>query len=62
MEFKKKSGRLDAETRNLQACQALGNPRNEEDILWAKAQFMKLTGYKDAEDKISECNRRIAGE
>ncbi len=60
--IQKKSGRLDAETRYFQACQALGNPRNEEDILWAKAQFMKLTGYKDAEDKISECNRRIAGE
>jgi hypothetical protein len=44
-----------------QACQALEHPSSNADILWAKDIFISLSGYKDSDQKRTECNRIIAG-
>ena len=58
----KKSTKLDSEAIYFQACQALENPRGNDDIIWAKEQFVSLLGYKDSEQKIQECYRIIVRE
>lgn len=58
---RRKGEGLDVEAIYFQACQALDYPSGPDDILWAKAQFMKISGYKDADQRVSECNRKIAG-
>ena len=61
-QFKRKKGSgLDLEAIYFQACQAMENPANDADIIWAKEQFMKISGYKDSDLRVSECNIRIAG-
>ncbi len=57
---KKKACNLDQESIYYQACQALISSRDD-DIIWAKEQFLSIAGYKDSEEKISECNAKIAG-
>lgn len=61
-QFRHRKGEgLDVEAIYFQACQALEYPSGDDDILWAKEQFLKISGYKDADSRVSECNRRIAG-
>ena len=63
-QFNGKKGKnegLDVEAVYFQACQAMDHPTTDEDIMWAKNQFMSILGYKDADTRISKCNSMIAG-
>lgn len=59
----KKAGKqtLDIEAIYYQACQALDFGNGKSDVVWAKEQFLKIKEYKDSEERIHECNKKIAG-
>ena len=54
------SSSFDAETVYYQACQAMEEARNLDDVRWARGGFATIRGYKDSTQRLAKCEEMIA--